>query len=62
MLLFSVPGKGECFLVCKPRVSGLEILNHFKPEGSFPMSKYFLYHPCPQLLEVVFPPAPSVAD
>lgn len=52
MLLFLVSKK--VLLVGKLQVNGLEILNRFNPGDPFAMSKEFLYHPCPQLLEAAF--------
>lgn len=41
----------KVLLVGKLQVNGLEMVN---PGDPFPMSKEFLYHPCPQLLEAAF--------
>lgn len=54
MPLFTAPKKAERLLVGKLWASGLEILKHFKPGEPFSVSKYFLYHPYPHLLEAAF--------
>lgn len=53
MLLFSVPPGGKLFLLWKLGANGLGP-QPFQACGRFPLSKYFLFYPCFQLLETAF--------